>query len=151
MTEAPAPVASGDFPWPRVVFAVVLAVAAVFAQTVARWPAPPRAPAQPAQASCSYRLDPPRRIDPPSGTAVVVTTMSVTGCRGEAYPVEVTACIRADDGTQCRTKGAWLPARLEYRPWRSGATYTATGLGCAAVGNPVNRVCTPMGPLPVTL
>ncbi|KUI31825.1 toluene tolerance protein [Mycobacterium sp. IS-1496] len=129
----------------------MVAVACVFGPAASGWAAPPDIPAQPAQAACSYRLDPPRRIDQPSGTAVVATTMSVTGCRGEAFPVEVTACIRADEGTQCRTKGAWLPASLEFRPWRPGSTYTATGRGCALLGNPPTRVCTPMGPVSVVL
>ncbi len=117
------------------------------------WATPVQIPAQPEpQASCSYRLDPPRRTDLSFGVAAVTTTMATTGCQGEAQPVDVTACIRADDlGTQCRTGSAWNSAELNFRPWRPGVTYTAMGTGCALVGNPVSRVCTSMGPFSVGL
>lgn len=151
MTEATARTASDDLRWRSVVLPVVVAATTVLAPAASGFAAPPPIPDQPVQGSCSYRLDPPRRIDKPYGTAAVATTVSVTGCRGGAHPAEVTACIRADDSTQCRTKGAWLPAELEFRPWRPGSTYTATGRGCAAVGNPVTWVCTSLGPLSVDL
>lgn len=117
------------------------------------WATPPQIPAQPGvQASCSYRLDPPRRTDLPFGVTAVTTTMTVTGCQGEAQPVDMTACIQADGiGMQCRTGPAWIPAELTFRPWRAGLNYTARGTGCFLVGNPPSRVCTPTGPLSVGL
>ncbi|OSC41176.1 toluene tolerance protein [Mycobacterium decipiens] len=117
------------------------------------WAVPPRMPATPElTASCTYRLDPPRRIDLATGVVAVAAAMVTTSCQGEAQPVRVTACIRADGmGTQCQTKAGWIAAEVQFRPWRAGVTYISTGTGCAFVRNPVSQVCTPMGPFSVGL
>ena len=138
---------------PLAIIGLLVPMTSVPSPAASSWATPPQIPAQPEpQASCSYRLDQPRRTDLPFGVAAVTTAMAVTGCQGRAQPVEVTACIRADGiGTQCQTGSAWIPAQLNFRPWRSGVVYTAIGTGCALVGNPVSRVCTPMGPFSVGL
>lgn len=125
----------------------------VFSPTGLGWATPPQIPGEPEREPyCSYRLDPPRRVDLPSGVTAVTTTMAPIGCRGNARQVEVTACIQADDvGTQCQTGPAWIPAELNFRPWRPNVTYTATGIGCFLIGNPESRICTPEGPISVPL
>lgn len=133
--------------------ALLVSTMSVPSPAASSWAIPTQIPAQPEpQAPCSYRLDPPRRTDLPFGVAAVTTTMATTACHGEAQPADVTACIQAEGiGMQCQTGPAWNSAELNFRPWRPGVTYTATGLGCALVGNPVSRVCTPMGPVSVGL
>ncbi len=117
------------------------------------WATPPRTPATPGPAaSCSYRLDPPRRTTLASGVAAVTSSIVATSCSGDAQPVRVTACIRADGvGTQCHAEAGWTAAELNFRPWRAGLTYIATGNGCALVGNPPVQVCTQLGPISVGL
>jgi hypothetical protein len=113
----------------------------------------PQTPSEPeSQAFCFYRLDPPRRVDLPSGVAAVTTSMVPTACRGDAQPTDATACIQAEGlQTQCLTRQAWISTELTFRPWRPDLTYAATGTGCFVAGNPPSRTCTPMGPLSVRL
>jgi hypothetical protein len=153
MTDLPVPSASGRSLKRLATVGLLVSTMCVPSPAASSWATPLQIPAQPeSQASCSYRLDPPRRIDLPFGVAAVTTTMAVTGCQGEAQPVDTTACIRAqDNGTQCQTGSAWNSAEMNFRPWHPGVTYTAEGIGCFLVGNPVSRVCTSMGPLSVGL
>ncbi|KWX64093.1 hypothetical protein [Mycobacterium sp. NAZ190054] len=117
---------------------------AVAAHPVAAQPAPPTA--------CVYRLSPPHVVNV-SGTDMVTATVTTGACDG-AVTYATTACIQmqGDDGPgQCAQGGGILPAQVFFQPYRPGATYTATGRGCASKGNPPQKYCQESGPHTVTL
>ncbi len=110
------------------------------------------AKADPVPATCSYTLARPQVVQL-SGTNVVTATLSPTACdRSVAY--QAVACIQmqGDDGPgQCAQQNGILMAQVFYQPYRPGATYMATGRGCAITGNPPRAVCQSKGPLSATL
>ena len=64
------------------------------------------------------------------------------------------ACVQlqgSDGPGQCAQQNGILTAQVFYQPYRPGATYVATGRGCANTGNPPQPVCQPVGPLTATL
>jgi hypothetical protein len=108
--------------------------------------------AGPAPSTCSYTLSPPQVVQL-SGTNVVTSTLSPAGCdQSTAY--QTVACVQrqgSDGPGQCAQQTGILTAQVFYQPYRPGATYVATGRGCANTGNPPQPVCQPMGPLTATL
>jgi hypothetical protein len=122
--------------------AVALALAGTTAVTHAD-PAPP---------PCAYTLSPPHIVQL-SGTNVVTATLSPAGCNQSTTYLTV-ACVQlegSDGPGQCQQQNGILTAQVFYQPYRPGATYIATGRGCATTGNPPQPVCQPMGPLTATL
>lgn len=114
----------------------------------------PSAPAlaEPA-APCDFRLSPPRVVQL-SGTAVVTATVAPAGCRVAAEPTMSVACIQmhgSQAAEQCAEFGGAGTAQIYFQPYRPGATYVATGRGCASVGNPPRSICQTTGPLTATL
>lgn len=110
------------------------------------------ADAQPAPAACTYVLSAPSVVDV-SGTDMVTATVDIGACDG-AVTYQTTACISlqgADDAGQCAQGRGILPAQVFFQPYRPGATYTATGRGCASKGNPPQKYCQEVGPSVVTL
>lgn len=110
------------------------------------------ADAQPAQAACTYVLSAPSVVNV-SGTDMVTATVNIGACDG-AVTYQTTACISlqgADDAGQCAQGRGILPAQVFFQPYRPGATYTATGRGCASKGNPPQKYCQEVGPSVVTL
>jgi hypothetical protein len=108
--------------------------------------------AAPAPPPCSYTLSPPQVVEL-SGTNVVTATLSPAGCNQSTAYVTV-ACVQlqgSDGPGQCQQQNGILTAQVFYHPYRPGATYVATGRGCANTGNPPQPVCQPMGPLAATL
>ena len=132
---------------PKMLRAMVLSAAAAFAL----WGVVP-ATAEPAPAACSYTLTRPQVVQL-SGTNVVTATLSPTACdRSVAY--QAVACVRmqGEDGPgQCAQQNGILMAQVFYQPYRPGATYTATGRGCANTGNPPQQICESKGPIAATL
>lgn len=112
----------------------------------------PVAHAEPGPLPCSYTLSPPKVV-PLSGTNAVTTTLSPAGCdRSVAYMTVACVQLQGSDGPgQCAQQSGILTAQVFYQPYRPGATYIATGRGCATTGNPPQPVCQPMGPLTATL
>ena len=110
------------------------------------------ASAEPSPATCSYRLSPPQ-IAQLGGARVVTATLSPAGCdQSTAYMTVACVQMQGSDGPgQCAQQNGILTAQVFYQPYRPGATYTATGRGCANTGNPPQPVCQPMGPLTATL
>lgn len=110
------------------------------------------ASAEPSPAPCSYRLSPPQ-IGQLGGASVVTATLSVAGCdQSVAYLTVACVQMQGSDGPgQCAQQNGILTAQVFYQPYRPGATYTATGRGCANTGNPPQPVCETMGPLTATL
>ena len=108
--------------------------------------------AQPSAPPCSYRLSPPQVVRL-SGTNVVTATLSPAACnRSTAYQTVACVQLQGSDGPgQCAQQNGILTAQVFYQPYRPGATYIATGRGCANTGNPPQGVCQPLGPLTATL
>ena len=110
------------------------------------------ASASPSPPACAYTLSPPQVVQL-SGTNVVTATLSPAGCdRSTTYLSVACLQLQGSDGPgQCDQGQGILPAQVFYQPYRPGATYIATGRGCATTGNPPQPVCRPMGPLTATL
>ena len=108
--------------------------------------------AEPSTPACSYRLSPPQVVQL-SGTNAVTATLSPASCdRSVAYLTVACVQLQGSDGPgQCQQQNGILTAQVFYQPYRPGATYIATGTGCANTGNPRQPVCQPMGPLTATL
>jgi hypothetical protein len=110
------------------------------------------AKAEPAPPPCSYTLSGPQVVQL-SGTDVVTATLSPAGCNHSVGYLMV-ACVQlqgSDGPGQCAQQNGILTAQVFYQPYRPGATYIATGRGCANTGNPPQPVCQPMGPFTATL
>ena len=108
--------------------------------------------AEPSPPPCSYRLSPPQVVQL-SGTNAVTATLSPAACdRSVAYLTVACGQLQGSDGPgQFQQQNGILTAQVFYQPYRPGATYIATGTGCANTGNPRQPVCQPMGPLTATL
>lgn len=108
--------------------------------------------AEPSPPPCSYRLSPPQ-VAQLSGTNAVTATLSPAACdRSVAYLTVACVQLQGSDGPgQSQQQNGILTAQVFYQPYRPGATYIATGRGCANTGNPPQPVCRPMGPLTATL
>jgi hypothetical protein len=108
--------------------------------------------AEPSPPPCAYTLSPPQVVQL-SGTKAVTATLSPAGCdRSVAYLTVACVQLQGSDGPgQCQQQNGILTAQVFYQPYRPGATYIATGRGCATTGNPPQPVCQPMGPLTATL
>jgi hypothetical protein len=108
--------------------------------------------AEPSPPACSYRLSPPQVVQL-SGTNAVTATLSPAACdRSVAYLTVACVQLQGSDGPgQFQQQNGILTAQVFYQPYRPGATYIATGTGCANTGNPRQPVCQPMGPLTATL
>jgi len=107
-------------------------------------PSPPTA--------CSYTLSPPH-IVALSGTNVVTATLSPAAC-DRSEPYLSVACVQmegSDGSAKCQQGEGNLTAQVYYAPYRPGATYVATGRGCALTGNPPMSVCQSTGPYTATL
>jgi hypothetical protein len=108
--------------------------------------------AEPSRPPCAYTLSPPQVVQL-SGTNAVTATLSPAGCDRSMVYLSV-ACLQLQGSVgpgQCAQGQGLLPAQVFYQPYQPGATYIATGRGCAATGNPPQPVCQPMGPLTTTL
>jgi hypothetical protein len=112
--------------------------------------APAVAAAQPT--ACEYTLSPPQVVQL-SGNDVVTATLTPASC-DLATPYLSVACLHVvgDAGPgRCEENSGTLAARVYVAPYRPGATYVATGKGCANKGNPPQPVCASTGPLTATL
>ncbi len=102
--------------------------------------------------TCTYDLSPPQVVDV-SGTQMVTATLSPGACdRSNAY-LSV-ACVQMEGSPgppKCEQNNGVLTAQVFFAPYRPGATYVSTGRGCANTGNPPQPVCTPVGPVSVTM
>ena len=127
---------------PMVLTAVMLALAGTA----------PVASAEPSPPPCSYRLSPPQIVQL-GGANVVTATLSPAGCdQSTAYQTVACVQMQGSDGPgQCGQQSGILTAQVFSQPYRPGATFVATGRGCANTGNPPQPVCQPMGPLTATL
>ena len=109
------------------------------------------ASAEPAVSACDYRLSLPHVVAV-SGTDMVTVTMAPAAC-DRATPHQSVACVQLQGGSgpgKCAQSNGPLTAQVFLSPYRPGATYVATGRGCATKGNPPQSVCRPVGPLTAT-
>ncbi len=128
-------------------FAVLATTASLFGSTSAVAAAQPEEPT-----ACTYALTAPSVVNV-SGVDMVTATVTTGACDG-AVTFQTMACIQmqgAGGPGQCAQGKGILPAQIFFQPYRPGATYTSTGRGCAAKGNPPQRFCQENGPLTVTL
>ncbi|HET7742722.1 MAG TPA: hypothetical protein VFL67_18895 [Mycobacterium sp.] len=129
------------------VLGAVLATA--FAMVTASAPAT----AEPESPPCSFALTPPRVVDV-SGTPMVTASVNPAGCSVAAEPTSSVACVQMEGSSaeqQCASTEGPGTAKVFYGPYRPGATYVATGRGCASTGNPPRSLCQTAGPLTATL
>lgn len=127
-------------------FAVLAATASLLGSSVAV------AAAQPEPTACTYELTAPSVVNV-SGTDMVTATVTTRACDG-AVTFRTTACIQlqgADGPGQCAQGNGIQPAQVFFQPYRPGASYTSTGRGCAAKGNPPQSYCQQNGPFSATL
>ena len=101
---------------------------------------------------CAFALSPPQVIST-SGVDEVTATLTPGECGPGATPYVSVACVQvqgdgsANDCTQARGS-AVAQVRAPYRP---GATYVATGRGCANwIGQPPAPNCQLLGPVGMT-
>ena len=126
--------------------AVLAAASSLLGSTVAV------AGAQPETTACTYRLTAPTLVNV-SGVDMVTATVTPGACDG-AVTYRTTACIQmqgASGAGLCAQGNGIKPAQVFFQPYRPGATYTATGRGCASKGNPPQPYCTEDGPFTATL
>jgi hypothetical protein len=112
----------------------------------------PVASAQPSPPTCQYTLSPPH-VGSLGGANAVTATLSLAGC-DQSVGYMTVACVQlqgSDGPGQCAQQNGILTAQVFYQPYRPGATYIATGRGCANTGNPPQPVCRPLGPFTATL
>lgn len=123
---------------------MVLAAAVAFALAGAV-----SAKADPVPPTCSYTLAGPQVVQL-SGTNVVTATLSPAACdRSVAYQAVACVQMQGDDGPgQCAQQNGILMAQVFYQPYRPGATYVATGRGCASTGNPPRESVSRRAPSP---
>jgi len=127
-------------------FAVLAAAASLLGSTVAV------AGAQGEPAACEYVLTAPSVVNV-SGTDMVTATLTTGACDG-AVTYRTVVCIQmagSDTAGECAQGKGILPAQVFFQPHRPGATYTATGRGCASRGNPPQPSCQASGPMTATL
>jgi hypothetical protein len=108
-------------------------------------PAPP-------PSSCNYTLSAPHVVQV-SGTDMVTATLSPAGCDGAMTFLSV-ACLQVQGGSgpgKCEQNNGILTAQVYFAPYQPGATYIATGRGCATSGNPPQSSCLTVGPQAATL
>jgi hypothetical protein len=112
----------------------------------------PVASAGPNQPSCQYTLSPPQVV--PLGTGSAVTSTLSIGACNQSIAYLTVACVQLQGGDgpgQCAQQNGTLTAQVYFQPYRPGATYVATGRGCANTGNPPQPACNTVGPLTATL
>lgn len=108
--------------------------------------------AEPTAPPCAYTLSPPHVVAV-SGTDMVTASISPAGCN-QSNPYLSVACIQLQGSEGpgiCEQNNGPLTAQVFYAPYQPGATYVATGRGCASTGNPPQPVCQPVGPFTATL
>ena len=112
----------------------------------------PVARAEPSSPPCNYTLSPPQVVALP-GASAVSATLAIAGCNHSvAYMTVACVQLQGSDGPgQCAQQNGNLTAQVFFQPYRPGATYVATGRGCANTGNPPRPVCQSAGPLTATL
>jgi hypothetical protein len=113
---------------------------------------PAIAGAEPDSMGCTYTLTAPSVVNV-SGVDMVTAKVDTAACEG-AVTFQTVACIAMDGSNgpgKCAQGSGIVPAQVYFQPYRPGATYTATGRGCAAKGNPPQRYCAENGPLTATL
>jgi len=102
---------------------------------------------------CAFTLSPPHVVQI-SGRDMVTATVDPAGCVVAAEPTLSVACVQMQ-GSQstelCDSTEGPGTAQVYYAPYRAGATYTATGRGCASTGNPPRSICQTSGPFTATL
>lgn len=126
---------------------VLAAVALTLPGTAGQASAEPGGPT-----ACSYTLSPPHVVQV-SGTSMVTATVSPAACDQAESQLSV-ACVQLQGGEgppKCQQGNGILTAQVYFAPYRPGATYIATGRGCALTGNPPQSVCQTTGPYTETL
>jgi hypothetical protein len=129
----------------------MLAFAAVAACTLVVPAAP--AHAEPTAPPCTFTMSPPQLVQV-SGTTMVTATVGPGACHVAAEPTLSVVCLQlqgSQTAAQCAQLEGPSTAHINFAPYRPGATYVATGRGCALVGNPPRSICQATGPLTATL
>lgn len=131
----------------------VLIATAVVMLGVAGAPTAVSAHAETGAPPCAFTLTPPRVVQV-SGRDMVTATVQPAACTVGADPTSSVACVQmqgSQTAEQCDKTDGPNMAQVYYAPYRPGATYTATGRGCASTGNPRHSISQTTGPLTATL
>ena len=110
------------------------------------------ATAAPDEPGCAYTLSTPV-VTQVSGTPMVTTTVTTAACNRSNSMLQV-ACLEiqgAGTAPLCVSKEGPTTAQVFFAPYRPGASYVASGRGCAVAGSPPVSVCHTVGPVTVTL
>lgn len=113
---------------------------------------PATATAQPDTSPCDYELSAPQIVRV-GNIDMVTATMTPAAC-DRATPYMSVACVQLQGNPgpgRCKQNNGPLTAQVFYSPHQPGATYVATGRGCAVKGNPPEPFCEPTGPITATL
>lgn len=113
-----------------------------------------------ATGSCSFVLTPPKVVQV-SASSMVLATLKPGPCTRDVLPNMSVVCLSIEGESspgQCGNRSGPEPA-LIYYPYRPGATYVASGRGCADVFEhsrdgsvgPTNTICQTFGPTSFTL
>lgn len=110
------------------------------------------ATAAPDQPGCTYTLSRPS-VTQVSGVPMVTAAVAAAACNRSNSTLQV-ACLElrgAGTAPLCVSSEGPVAAQVFFSPYRPGATYVASGRGCAAAGSPTVSVCNAVGPVTVTL
>lgn len=103
---------------------------------------------------CSFTLSPPQVVHV-SGLDMVAATVAPDVCGPPAVPAQSVACLQMQAGdqvTRCYPSDQSGSAQAFFEPYVPGATYVATGRGCAAwIGQSPAPECQILGPQSATL
>jgi hypothetical protein len=137
---------------PRMVRRILVACTVALLAVVGM-PAEISANAETGAPPCAFTLSPPHVVQV-SGRDMVTATVDPAACGVAAEPTLSVACVQmqgSQSAEQCDFIEGPGTAQVYYAPYRPGATYTATGRGCASTGNPPRSICQTSGPLTATL
>jgi hypothetical protein len=105
------------------------------------------------QPSCVYTLSQPFLVEV-SGHEMVSATFSPLPCTDGILPNDLTVCVELQGGgtaPQCVHQGGYDVAQVYFAPYRPGATYRSTGVGCGSAAPLYVSVCATEGPYTATL
>ena len=98
---------------------------------------------------CSFTLSAPEVVQV-NGVDMVTATAALAGCGPGAGPYVSVACVQLqgnDLSSRCMQAHGTDAAQVYYGPYRPGATYVASGRGCATwLGQSPAPLCQILGP-----
>ncbi|MGI9163571.1 MAG: hypothetical protein ACR2JI_11730 [Mycobacterium sp.] len=84
---------------------------------------------------------------------MVTASLTPGPCNGNISMNSLTVCVELQGYSppECSFQPMWDPVRVFFAPYRSGATYIATGRGCGNLHPSGVELCASVGPYRQTL